>query len=155
MQGRHNDAAAHSAGSIQSSPRQADGFIHGNLTWRLFCAQKDGVRIRIQKWIFPILALKWESRAGLLSLGYSSKTYHSCKLHTQYLQPSQLLLSPSLELAVPAKGEKPHFYGRGLGSTGTTGPIPHLHTLCPEPSTKGKYKPKCCVFPDTSKLRAL
>lgn len=84
--------------SIQTSPRQADGFIHGNLTWRLFCALKDGGGTRIQMWIFSISTLKWESRAGLLSSVYSSKTYHSCKLHTQYLQPSQLLLSPSSEL---------------------------------------------------------
>lgn len=109
MQGRHTGAAAHSAGSIQTSPRQADVFIHGNLTWRLFCALKDGVGIRIQKWIFSILALKWESKAGLLSLGYSSKTCLSSKLHTQYVHPIQLLLSPSLELCCPCQGRKARF----------------------------------------------
>lgn len=128
---RHKGAAAHSADSIQPSPRQADGFIHGNPTWRLFCALKDSVGTGIQKLIHSLFALKWESRAGLSSLGYSPKTYPSCKLHTRYLHPIQPLLSPSLELCCPCPGRKPsRFSWEGTGSA-HQGQYPRLTcTLC-------------------------
>ena len=150
---RHKGAAAHSAGSIQSSPRQANGFIHGNPTWRLFCALKDGVAIGIQKWIHSLFALKWERRTGLK---FRLLSQNISQLQITYVipapHPAAVEPQPGAVLSLPREKTQQIFMGGDWVSTGGTGPVSHLHTLCPEPASKVKCRPKYCLFPATSEL---
>lgn len=66
-------------------------------------------------------------------------------------QPTAAESQPGAVLSL-SREKSQIFMGEDLGSTGGTGPMPHLYTLCPELASKVEYRPKYCIFPDTSNL---